>query len=63
MSSNRKAATKRGVNVKSGVKAGFGMTVSKASPSLNHNQAVKGPRVKSGVKAGRITLTDILVSG
>ena len=48
----KKAETKRGVSVKSGVKAGFHFvaTVSKSSP--NHNQAVRALRVKSGVKAG-----------
>jgi hypothetical protein len=45
-----KAATKRGVSVKSSVKAG------KVSMQdfhfTNHNQTVRGLRVKSGVKAG-----------
>ena len=46
------AAMKRGIRIKSRVKAGFIITVSKPSPTLNHNQATKGVRVKSHVRAG-----------
>ena len=48
------AATKSGISIKSRVKAG-GIT------GTNHNQAVKGLCIKSGVRAG-IKLSDILVS-
>jgi hypothetical protein len=49
-----KAAAKPGISIKSRVKAGFNFVavVSKPSPTLNHNQAVKGLRVKSRVRAG-----------
>ena len=43
--------TTSGVRIKSRVRAGAGMVVTKVTDS-NHNQAAKGLRVESRVKAG-----------
>ena len=55
-----KAATKHGVSVKSNVKAGFNFVIKMSASSPNHNQTVRGLRVKSSVKAGKIRMQDIL---
>jgi hypothetical protein len=65
----RKAATKRGVHLKSRVKAGapsvseivVSKPVDDSSTNLfhNHSQAIKGLRVKSRVKAGSLNFTKI----
>ena len=44
------AATKRGISIKSRVKAG--------SIGPQHNQTAKGLRVKSRVKAGKVSTND-----
>ena len=57
--------TTSGFRFKSSIKAGGSngkINVSTTNFGMNHSQAAKSLRVKSGVKAGGIKLTDILVS-
>ena len=60
-----KPATKSGLRIKSRVKAGSEIIVTKdldISSRSNHNQTAKGLRVKSRVKAGSLNFTKITFS-